>query len=152
MHYFDTQEELQVPKPYQKDGEFDMNDQLQAMQDTSCYNLFKKRHKKCKKYNEWKKDMLRDNDTQQMDFLTQQIQRLRKKEEFTVTKRAQPRKSQIYNQLSVTSTKNTSDLGGQQPNSGSNIKPVSSFLKSENCSVERPANPPASDQNQQSNQ
>lgn len=92
MNYFDFQEEFQVPRPYQKDGEFDINDVLQSMQDVSCYNLFKKRHKKCRKYTEWRKDMLRNDDAKQMDFLTSQIQRLRKKEEFTVSKKAVPRK------------------------------------------------------------
>lgn len=81
-----------MPRANPKEGEFDLNDQLQSMQDVSCFNMFKKRHKKGKKYHEWKKDMLRNDDSKQMNFLLQQVQRLRKKEDLVVTKKAVPKK------------------------------------------------------------
>ena len=40
----------------EKDGEFDLNDELQNIQELSSYNLFKKRTKKGRKYKEWKMD------------------------------------------------------------------------------------------------
>jgi hypothetical protein len=51
------------------------------MQDLSCFNLYKKRVKKGRKYKEWKKDEIRDSDADQMKFLEKQIHRMRKKEE-----------------------------------------------------------------------
>ena len=54
------------------------------MQDLSCFNIFKKRVKKGRKYKEWKKDEIRDNDAEQMKYLEKQIHRMRKKEENQV--------------------------------------------------------------------
>ena len=64
-----------------ENGDIDLNDELQQMQDLSCFNLYKKRVKKGRKYKEWKKDEIRDSDADQMKFLEKQIHRMRKKEE-----------------------------------------------------------------------
>ena len=45
-----------------ENGDIDINDELQLMQDLSCFNLYKKRVKKGRKYKEWKKDEIRDSD------------------------------------------------------------------------------------------
>jgi len=55
--------------PVTKDGDLDLNDELQNMQDISCFNLFKKKTKKGRKYKEWKVDSIRDDDRNQMQFL-----------------------------------------------------------------------------------
>lgn len=73
-------------------GELDLNDELQLMQDLNCFNIYRRRVKKGRKYKEWKKDEIRDADGDQMKFLEKQIHRMRKKEENqvqrkTVTKR-----------------------------------------------------------------
>ena len=41
----------------------DLNDEMQHLHDLSCFNIFKKRVKKGRKYKEWKKDEIRDADT-----------------------------------------------------------------------------------------
>ena len=38
-------------------GELDLNDELQLMQDLTCFNVYRRRHKKGRKYKEWKKDV-----------------------------------------------------------------------------------------------
>ena len=43
-------------------AEIDFNDELLSMQDMICYNLFKRKGKKARKYKEWKKDELREAD------------------------------------------------------------------------------------------
>lgn len=58
------------------------------MQDLCCFNIFRKRVKKGRKYKEWKKDEIRDGDFDQMKFLEKQIHRMRKKEEIQVTRKA----------------------------------------------------------------
>ena len=62
----------------------DLNDELQRLHDFSCFNLFKKRVKKGRKYKEWKKDEIRETDAEGMKFLEKQIHRMRKKEEHQV--------------------------------------------------------------------
>ena len=54
-------EDLKV-KDYKDGGELDLNDELQTMNDISCFSLFKKRCKKGRKYKEWKVDAIRDED------------------------------------------------------------------------------------------
>lgn len=39
------------------------------MQDFSCHNLFKIKSKKGRRYREWKTDMIRNDDENQMQFL-----------------------------------------------------------------------------------
>ena len=43
-------------------AEIDFNDELMSMQDMICYNLYKRKGKKARKYKEWKKDELREAD------------------------------------------------------------------------------------------
>jgi hypothetical protein len=43
-------------------GELDLNDELQSMHDVTCYNIFKKRCKKGRKYKEWRTDAIREED------------------------------------------------------------------------------------------
>lgn len=59
----------------------DLNDELQNLQDVTCYSVYRKRCKKGRKYKEWKKDEIREGDFDQMKFLEKQIMRMRKKEE-----------------------------------------------------------------------
>ena len=68
-------------KEYKDGGELDINDELQTMNDISCFSIFKKRCKKGRKYKEWKVDAIRDEDRNQFAFLEKQLQRMRKKEE-----------------------------------------------------------------------
>jgi hypothetical protein len=89
LNYFYSHEGFNAPK---REGEMDLNDELQSMQDLSAFNLFKKRQKKGKKHNEWRKDKIREDDIAQMDFLTKQLQRMRKKEDIVVTRRPVQRK------------------------------------------------------------
>lgn len=71
-HHFGTGKE---------NAEMDLNDELQHLHDLSCFNLFKKRVKKGRKYKEWKKDEIREADAESMKFLEKQMHRMRKKEE-----------------------------------------------------------------------
>lgn len=52
-----------------ENAEMDLNDELQALQDVTCYSVYRKRCKKGRKYKEWKKDEIRDSDFDQMKFL-----------------------------------------------------------------------------------
>jgi hypothetical protein len=45
---------MNIRKDIKEGGEFDLNDELQMMQEYSCYNIYKKRCKKAKKYKEWR--------------------------------------------------------------------------------------------------
>jgi hypothetical protein len=65
-------EDLKV-KDYKDGGELDLNDELQTMNDISCFSLFKKRCKKGRKYKEWKVDAIRDEDKNQFLFLEKQL-------------------------------------------------------------------------------
>mgnify|MGYP003337255482 CR=1 FL=1 len=65
----------------ENNGELDLNDELQLKQELNCFNIYRKRVKKGRKYKEWKKDEIREGDADQMKFLERQIQRMRKKEE-----------------------------------------------------------------------
>ena len=49
--------------------EFDLNDEIFYMQDRSCYDLFKIKSKKGRRYKEWKTDLVRNDDEDQMQFL-----------------------------------------------------------------------------------
>ena len=62
-------------------AEIDFNDELLSMQDMICYNLFKRKGKKARKYKDWKKDELREADIAQMKFMEKTSMRMRKKEE-----------------------------------------------------------------------
>ena len=42
--------------------DFDLNDELQNMQDLACWNFFKKKSRKGRKYKEWKIDQLHEDD------------------------------------------------------------------------------------------
>ena len=61
--------------PYQpstsnkENAEMDLNDELQALQDVTCFSVYRKRCKKGRKYKEWKKDEIREGDCDQMKFL-----------------------------------------------------------------------------------
>lgn len=50
-------------------GEFDLNDELQTMNDLSCFSIYKKRCKKGRKYKEWRIDAIREEDRNQLQFL-----------------------------------------------------------------------------------
>ena len=54
----------------------------------ACFSIYKKRCKKAKKYKEWKIDAIRDEDKNQLNFLEKQLQRMRKKEENPVGRKA----------------------------------------------------------------
>jgi len=47
----------------------DLNDEMQVMQDLNCFNIYRRKVKKGRKYKEWKKDEIRDGDADQMKFL-----------------------------------------------------------------------------------
>ena len=53
----------------ENNGELDLNDELQLKQDIYCFNIYRKRIKKGRKYKEWKKDEIREGDADQMKFL-----------------------------------------------------------------------------------
>jgi hypothetical protein len=72
-------------------GELDLNDEMLKLQDITCFNLFKRKLKKMKKNKEWKIDVLRRDDTIQLDFLEKQLTRLRRKEEVPVCKKVSKR-------------------------------------------------------------
>lgn len=57
------------PGANKENGELDLNDELQGMQDFNCFNIFRRKVKKGRKYKEWKKDEIRDGDADQMKFL-----------------------------------------------------------------------------------
>ena len=113
-------------------GELDLLDELQNMQDFTCYNIFKKKFKKSRKYREWKVDVLRDDDRSQIQFLEKQLMRMRKKEDIVVSRKmATKRNTQgANNQLSAGNTnpvdgdKNVS--GGRPSTSNHNSSYVSS--------------------------
>lgn len=47
-----------------ENAELDLNDELQALQDASCFSIYRKRCKKGRKYKEWRKDeILRADET-----------------------------------------------------------------------------------------
>ena len=77
-----------MPPTAGKESEIDLNDELQSMQDASCFNMFKRKQKKVLRYKEWRVDAVREDDADQMAFLTQQLAKMRRKEEITVTKKA----------------------------------------------------------------
>jgi hypothetical protein len=54
--------------------------------------LFKIKSKKGRRYREWKTDLVRNDDEDQMQFLEKQLQRMRKKEEIPVSKNKNPKK------------------------------------------------------------
>ena len=81
-------EELRLPPTKEKDADFDLNDELQNMQDIACYSIYKKRSKKGRRYKEWKTDAIREDDGNQLKFLEKQLQRMRKKEENPVNRKA----------------------------------------------------------------
>ncbi len=82
----DNVEDIQlIPTGHHKEnGELDLLDELQNMQDLTCYNLFRKKFKKGRKYREWKVDVMREDDRDQFQFLEKQLMRMRKKEEVPV--------------------------------------------------------------------
>ena len=41
---------------HKENAELDLNDELQAMQDSSCFSIYRKRCKKGRKYKEWRQD------------------------------------------------------------------------------------------------
>ena len=43
-------------------GEIDLNDELQIMQDITCFKIYKRRLKKNRRYKEWKKDEILEGD------------------------------------------------------------------------------------------
>lgn len=62
-NFFDPFEDIPAKQTHGKDAEIDLNDQLQNMQERLCFKLYKKKPKtKNKKYPEWKKDALRNED------------------------------------------------------------------------------------------
>ena len=93
MDHFD---DLAMPYTYPKmEGDLDLNDEMLNFQDMCCYNLFRKKQRKCRKYKEWRKDQLLEDDRNQMEFLERQIQRMRKKEENVVQKKAVVRRQDL---------------------------------------------------------
>ena len=47
-------------------GDFDLNDELQTMQETACLSVHKRRFKKGKRYREWKADAVREDERTQL--------------------------------------------------------------------------------------
>ena len=46
----------QVSSSNKENADMDLNDELQVLQDVTCYSVYRKRCKKGRKYKEWKKD------------------------------------------------------------------------------------------------
>lgn len=53
------------------------------MQEKICKTLFQKKKRKTSINTEWKLDQIRDDDESQMNFLVQNLQKMRKKEEVS---------------------------------------------------------------------
>lgn len=51
---------------YKETGELDLNDELQNIQDLTCYNLYKRKLKRGRKTKEWREDILREDDITQI--------------------------------------------------------------------------------------
>ena len=75
-----------------ENAEIDLNDELQNMQDALCFNMFRKRCKKGRKYKEWRRDEILQSDGDSMKFLERQLQRMRKKEENQVSRKGNYKK------------------------------------------------------------
>ena len=53
----------------------------------SCFNIYKRRSKKGRRYKEWKLDLIREDDQNQLKFLEKQLLQMRKKEENPVNRK-----------------------------------------------------------------
>jgi hypothetical protein len=69
----DSWEDLPTISGKDNKEDFDLNDEMFYMQDMSCYNIFKVKSKKGRKYREWKTDVIRNDDESQMQFLEKQL-------------------------------------------------------------------------------
>ena len=54
------------------------------MQEMACFNIYRKRCKKGRRYKEWKTDAIREDDMKHFSYLEKQLMRMRKKEEIIV--------------------------------------------------------------------
>lgn len=47
---------------HKENGDLDLNDEMQLLQEKECLSLYQKRTKRSRKYKEWKVDLLRESD------------------------------------------------------------------------------------------